>query len=65
MQDEANKETLIQDVVNSSEIEGEILNPDQVRFSIASRLGLDNSDIKHSDRHIDGVIEMMLQNIRI
>lgn len=60
LKDEANLETLIQDVVQSSEIEGEILNPEQVRSSIATRLGLDNSDLAHSDRHIDGVVDMML-----
>ena len=60
LKDEANLETLIQDVVQSSEIEGERLNPEQVRSSIASRLGLDNSGLANSDRHIDGVVEMML-----
>jgi len=60
LQDEANLETLIQDVVQSSEIEGEILNPEQVRSSIATRLGLEDSGLQHSDRHIDGVVEMML-----
>lgn len=60
LKDEANLETLIQDVVKSSEIEGEILNPEQVRSSIANRLGLDNFGGLNSDRHIDGVVEMML-----
>ncbi|AIM39135.1 cell division protein Fic [Sphingobacterium sp. ML3W] len=60
LKDEANLETLIQDVVQSSEIEGEILNPEQVRSSIATRLGLDISGLIHADRHIDGVVEMML-----
>jgi Fic family protein len=60
LQDEANLETLIQDVLKSSEIEGEILNPEQVRSSIATRLGLDNSGLIQSDRHIDGVVEMMI-----
>ncbi len=60
LKDEANLETLIQDVVQSSEIEGEILNPEQVRSSIATRLGLENSGLEHSDRHIDGIVEMML-----
>lgn len=60
LKDEANLETLIQDVVQSSEIEGEILNPELVRSSIAVRLGLESLGIEHSDRHIDGVVEMML-----
>lgn len=60
LKDEANLETLTQDVVQSSEIEGEILNPEQVRSSIATRLGLKDSGLQHSDRHIEGVVEMML-----
>jgi len=60
LRDEANLETLILDVVKSSEIEGEILNAEQVRSSIAIRLGIENSGLVNSDRHIDGVVEMML-----
>lgn len=60
LKDEANLETLIQDVVQTCEIEGETLNPDQVRSSIATRLGLEDSGLQHSDRDIDGVVEMML-----
>lgn len=60
LKDEANLETLIQDVVQSSEIEGEVLNPEQVRSSIASRLGLESSGLEHNDRHVEGVVEMML-----
>lgn len=60
LQDKANLETLVQDVVQSSEIEGEILNPDQVRSSIANRLGLNNFGGVNSDDHIDAVVEMML-----
>ena len=43
LQEEAALQTLTQDVLKSSEIEGEILNPDQVRSSIALRLGIDLS----------------------
>ncbi|MCW4467696.1 Fic family protein [Flavobacterium sp. MFBS3-15] len=60
LKDQANLETLIQDVVKSSEIEGEVLNPEQVRSSIATRLGLENSGMLHFDRNIDGIVEMML-----
>jgi Fic family protein len=60
LKDEANLETLIQDVVQTSEIEGEILIPQQVRSSIATRLGLENSGLEHSDRHVEGIVEMML-----
>lgn len=60
LKDEANLETLIQDVVKTSEIEGEVLNPELVRSSIAVRLGLDSLGIEHSNRNVDGVVEMML-----
>lgn len=57
---EANLETLIQDVIKSSEIEGEVLNPELVRSSIAVHLGLDDAGKENKDRHIDGIVEMML-----
>ena len=60
LKDEANLETLIQDVVKTSEIEGEVLNPELVRSSIAIRLGLDNLGIEHSNRNIDGIVDVML-----
>jgi Fic family protein len=60
LQEEANLQTLTQDVVKSSEIEGEILNSDQVRSSIARRLGMDIAGLVPSDRNVDGVVEMML-----
>lgn len=57
---EANLETLIQDVLKTSEIEGEILNPELVRSSIATRLGLEYSGLEQSDRRVDGIVELML-----
>ena len=60
LQNEAFLETLSQDVIKSSEIEGEILDNDQVRSSIARRLGMDISGLVESDRNVDGVVEMML-----
>jgi Fic family protein len=48
------------DVVKSSEIEGELLNYDQVRSSIAMRLGIPSAGLSPSNRHIEGVVEMML-----
>lgn len=60
LQKEATLETLTEDVLKSSEIEGEILNPDQVRSSIARRLGMDIVGLVPSDRNVDGVVEMML-----
>ncbi|MEA3445919.1 MAG: Fic family protein [Bacteroidota bacterium] len=52
--------TLTLDVLKSSEIEGEILNHEQVRSSIARRLGLEYAGIVHVDRNVEGVVEMML-----
>ncbi|MBE0392464.1 Fic family protein [Flavobacterium sp. PL002] len=57
---EANLETLIQDVLQTSEIEGEILNPELVRSSIATRLGLEFSGLENSDRNVDGIVELMI-----
>ncbi|MCX6300394.1 MAG: Fic family protein [Bacteroidetes bacterium] len=57
---EANLETLTQDVIKSSEIEGEVLDEQQVRSSIARKLGMEIVGLVHSDRHVDGVVEMML-----
>lgn len=60
LQEEAVLSTLTLDVLKSTEIEGEILNKDQVRSSIARRLGLDVSGLVDSPRNVDGVVEMML-----
>jgi len=60
LREEAMLDTLTIDVVKSNEIEGEILNPDQVRSSIARHLGMDISGLIPSDRNVDGVVEMML-----
>ena len=60
LQKEPELETLTLDVLKSSEIEGEQLNPEQVRSSIARRLGLDARGTKPADRAVEGVVEMML-----
>jgi Fic family protein len=57
---EATLQTLTLDVLKSSEIEGELLNPDQVRSSIARRLGMDIAGLIPADRNVEGVVEMML-----
>lgn len=57
---EAELETLTLDVLKSSEIEGEILDRDQVRSSIARRLGMDIAGAVPADRNVEGVVEMML-----
>jgi Fic family protein len=60
LQSEASLQTLTQDVLKSSEIEGELLNQDEVRSSIARRLGMEIAGLVPSDRNVDGVVEMML-----
>lgn len=57
---EANLDSLTEEVVKSSEIEGEILDRNQVRSSIARRLGMDIGALAPADRHVDGVVDMML-----
>ena len=52
--------TLTEDVVKTSEIEGEKLDAGQVRSSIARRLGIDVGGLKLADRQVEGVVEMML-----
>jgi len=57
---EAQLSTLTEDVVRSSEIEGEKLDSDQVRSSIARRLGMEVGGLVAVDRDVEGVVEMML-----
>ncbi len=60
LRNEALLETLSQDVLKTSEIEGEILDREQVRSSLARRLGMEIVGLIESDRNVDGVVEMML-----
>lgn len=60
VRDEAVLRTLTDDVLKSSEIEGERLDAAQVRSSVARRLGLDVGGLLPADRHVEGVVEMML-----
>lgn len=64
LQQEAMLQTLTADVLKSSEIEGEKLDAEQVRSSIARRLGIDIGALKPADRHVEGVVEMMLDATR-
>lgn len=57
---EASYRTMATDVLRTSEIEGEVLDPAQVRSSLAKRLGLNVSGTAKVDRHVDGVVEMMV-----
>src|SRR3989339_2053816 len=58
--EEATLRVLTEDVIKSSEIEGETLNPESVRSSLARRLGLDIGALAPADRNVDGVVEMVL-----
>jgi Fic family protein len=60
LREEAVLETLTEDVLKSSEIEGEILDKEQVRSSIARRLGMEAVAVARADRDVEGVVEMML-----
>lgn len=60
LRDQASLAALTEDVVKTSEIEGEVLNVESVRSSIARRLGVDIGGVAPVDRHVDGVVEMVL-----
>jgi len=57
---EAVLQTLTEEIVKSSEIEGEVLDKEQVRSSIARRLGMDIGALTPADRDVEGVVEMTL-----
>jgi len=57
---EASLSTLTNDVVKSSAIEGENLNPEEVRSSIARRLGIDTAGLIPASPDVEGIVEMML-----
>lgn len=59
---------LTENIIKSSEIEGEILNPEQVRSSIARKLGIEVTKNIPAERNVEGVVEMMLdatQNYKV
>ncbi len=60
LREEAVLQALTEDVIKSSEIEGEVLDREQVRSSIARRLGMDIGGLVEADRNVEGVVEMML-----
>ena len=64
LQQEAVLQTLTEDVVKTSDIEGEKLDAVQVRSSIARRLGIDVGGAEPEDRQVEGVVEMMLDATR-
>lgn len=60
VQEEATLKNITLDVLKSSEIEGEKLNHEQVRSSIARRLGIEVAGLVSSARNIDSIVDMML-----
>ncbi|MEO8316472.1 MAG: Fic family protein, partial [Pseudomonadota bacterium] len=60
LRDQASLAALTEDVIRTSEIEGEILNLESVRSSIARRLGVDIGAVAPVDRHVEGVVDMVL-----
>jgi Fic family protein len=60
LREESVLHTLTEDVVKSSEIEGETIDEAQVRSSLARRLGMEIAGLVPSDRNVDGIVEMML-----
>ncbi|MEM9984512.1 MAG: Fic family protein [Bacteroidota bacterium] len=63
LRSEATLEALTREILKSTEIEGEILNPNQVRSSIARRLGINLAGLVPSDRNVDGVVDMMIDAV--
>src|SRR6202162_5866400 len=64
LREEAVLQTLTEDVLKSSEIEGEVLDREQVRSSIARRLGMDIGALTPAERNVEGVVEMILDAVQ-
>ena len=64
LRQEAELQTLTSDVLKTTEIEGERLDAEQVRFSIARRLGINVGALPPADRQVEGIVEMMLDATR-
>ena len=64
LREEAALQTLTQDVVKTSEIEGEKLDALQVRSSLARRMGIDVGALPQLDRNVEGIVEVMLDATR-
>lgn len=60
LRNEANLEVLTLDIIKTTEIEGEKLNKEQVRSSLARRLGLEIPGLIHSERNVDGIVDLMI-----
>ena len=64
LREEATLQILTQDVVKTSEIEGEQLDADQVRSSLARRMGIEMEALPSVDRNVEGIVEVMLDATR-
>ncbi len=64
LREEATLQTLTQDVLKTSEIEGEKLDAEQVRSSLARRLGMDMGKSKLIDRNVEAIVEILLDATR-
>jgi Fic family protein len=64
LREEATLQTLTQDVVKTSAIEGEKLDEGAVRSSLARRMGIDIVALQPTDRHVEGIVEIMLDATR-
>ena len=64
LREEATLQILTQDVVKTSEIEGEQLDTDQVRSSLARRMGIEMEALPSVDRNVEGIVEVMLDATR-
>ena len=60
IQNQAVLDTITSDIINNSEIEGEILNKEEVRNSVASKLGIKLDTKTHVGHYVDGVVDMMM-----
>jgi Fic family protein len=60
LRNQASLSALTEDVMKTSEIEGEHLNVESVRSSIARHRGVDIGALAPVDRHVEGLVEMVL-----
>jgi Fic family protein len=64
VQNATSLDVMVEDVLRSSEIEGELLNADRVRSSIARHLGLSTEGLPEPDHYTEGVVQVMLDAVR-
>lgn len=64
LSEEASLETLTLEIINSNDIEGEVLSQQEVRSSLARRLGMEINGLIASDQHVDGVVDMVLDAVQ-